>query len=130
MTVAYILDPHYLEESKKKESICLTTFANFSSTKYSNNEASKMYAELLKFRNRQAPYNNQIISNSAIHVNSTTWWTFWPLNNNENIDELEDYRSENINAAKNNENENIDAIEDIDNKNELFDFSLNTNMIF
>ncbi|CAG8831324.1 34697_t:CDS:2, partial [Gigaspora margarita] len=78
MTIAYILEPHYFEKSKKDKSICLTTFADFIALKYSADEASRMYTELLKFRNKQIPYNNQIIWNSATYVNSTTWWTSWP----------------------------------------------------
>ncbi|CAG8818500.1 9247_t:CDS:2, partial [Racocetra persica] len=70
--------PHYFEESKKDKSICLTTFADFIALKYSADEASKIYAELLKFRNKQTSYNNLIIWNSATLVNSATWWTSWP----------------------------------------------------
>ncbi|CAG8856785.1 28817_t:CDS:1, partial [Gigaspora margarita] len=60
------------------ESSCLATFANFISSKFSAEEASRMYAELLKFRNKQIPYNNELIWNSAIHLNPSTWWSSWP----------------------------------------------------
>ncbi|CAG8496774.1 7166_t:CDS:2, partial [Racocetra fulgida] len=74
MTIAFILDPNYLEESKKNinESDCLSTFANFISLKYPSKEASRIYAELLKFRNKQIPYNNELIWNSAVHLNPST----------------------------------------------------------
>ncbi|CAG8791580.1 15293_t:CDS:1, partial [Racocetra fulgida] len=46
---------------------------------YSDEEATKMYAKLLKFRNKQAPYNNELIWNSAIYLNPSTWLSSWPL---------------------------------------------------
>ncbi|CAG8766632.1 10152_t:CDS:1, partial [Dentiscutata heterogama] len=58
--------------SKKDESACLTTFANFISLKYPTDKASKIYAKLLKFHNKQVPYNNQIVWNSASYVKPTT----------------------------------------------------------
>ncbi|CAG8604644.1 15037_t:CDS:2, partial [Dentiscutata heterogama] len=75
MTIAFLLDPNYLKESKTNnhESDCLSTFANFISLKYPNEEASKIYAELLKFCNKQIPYNNELIWNSAIYLNPSTW---------------------------------------------------------
>ncbi|CAG8480160.1 17374_t:CDS:2 [Cetraspora pellucida] len=42
-------------------------------TMYPNEEASRIYAELLKFRNKQIPYNNELIWNSAIYLNPLTW---------------------------------------------------------
>ncbi|CAG8798723.1 23447_t:CDS:2, partial [Gigaspora rosea] len=81
MTIAFILDPNYLKESKNNnnESDCFSTFANFISLKYSTEEASRIYAELLKFRNKQMPYNNELIWNSAVHLNPSAWWSSWPL---------------------------------------------------
>ncbi|CAG8855477.1 31547_t:CDS:1, partial [Gigaspora margarita] len=78
MTIAFILDPNYIEESKNDyESSCLATFANFISSKFPAEKAFRMYAELLKFCNKQMPYNNELIWNSAIHLNSSTWWSSW-----------------------------------------------------
>ncbi|CAG8675708.1 4045_t:CDS:2 [Dentiscutata erythropus] len=108
MTIAFILDPNYLEESKKNinEPDCLSIFANFISLKYPTEEASRIYAELLKFQH--------IIEH----------------NKNKNIRVLDEEDINNENAEEdyiNNENAEEDYI---DNENAENDFNLNNNDIF
>ncbi|CAG8555869.1 22524_t:CDS:2 [Cetraspora pellucida] len=74
ITIIFLLNPNYLEESKKNnhELDCLSIFANFISLKYPNEKASRIYANLLKFHNKQILYNNELIWNSAIYLNPLT----------------------------------------------------------
>ncbi|CAG8769909.1 22087_t:CDS:2, partial [Gigaspora rosea] len=116
MTIAFLLDPNYFEESKKNdnESACLSTFANFISSKYPNEDASRIYAELLKFRNKQMPYNNELIWNSAAHIDPSTWWSSWPLSELQKLaiqQIIESNENEIIDLVLNNEIENYENTE-------------------
>ncbi|CAG8829755.1 3133_t:CDS:2, partial [Gigaspora rosea] len=73
-TIIKILKPIIatIKVFENNNSTILTVYSHFIALKYSADEASRIYAELLKFRNKQTPYNNQIIWNSATHINSTT----------------------------------------------------------
>ena len=80
MIVAYILDPQFLEESKNNEmeSTGYTEFTKFVSKKFSHEESVELFAELVNFRNKNLPYDNEIIWESANILNPSVWWQSWP----------------------------------------------------
>ena len=80
MMIAYILDPQFLEESKNNEieSTGYLEFTKFTSKKFSREESVELFAELVNFRNKNSPYNNEIIWESASILNPSTWWQSWP----------------------------------------------------
>ena len=80
MMIAYILDPRFLEESKNDEieSEVYTEFTEFTTKKFSHEESVELFAELVNFRNKHLPYNNEIIWESANMLNPSIWWQSWP----------------------------------------------------
>jgi hypothetical protein len=81
MMIAYLLDPRFLEESKNNgiESSGYREFTVFTKEKFGHEESVKLFAELISFRNKNPPYNNEIIWESInILNNPSTWWQSWP----------------------------------------------------
>ena len=80
MMVAYMLDPQFLEESKSNgiESTGYKEFTNFINKKFNQEESVKLFAELVSFRNKNSPYDNEIIWKSSDILNSSLWWQSWP----------------------------------------------------
>lgn len=80
MMTAYILDPQFLEESKNSgmESTGYAEFTTFVNKRFNQEESVELFAELVNFRNKNSPYNNEIIWKSANILNSSLWWQSWP----------------------------------------------------
>ena len=79
--IAYILDPQFLNESKinEIESDCYKEFTEFTKEKFGYEESVELFAELVKFRNKNSPYNNEIIWGTVnILNNPSLWWQSWP----------------------------------------------------
>ena len=76
---AYMLDPQFLEESKNNgiESTGYAEFTTFINKKFNQEEAVELFAELVNFRNKNSPYDNEIIWKSANILNSSLWWQSW-----------------------------------------------------
>ena len=79
MMTAYMLDPQFLEESKNNgiESTGYAEFTTFINKKFNQEEAVELFAELVNFRNKNSPYDNEIIWKSANILNSSLWWQSW-----------------------------------------------------
>src|SRR5438270_12398726 len=75
-----MLDPQFLEESKSNgiESTGYKEFTNFINKKFNQEESVKLFAELVSFRNKNSPYDNEIIWKSSDILNSSLWWQSWP----------------------------------------------------
>ncbi|CAB4484275.1 unnamed protein product [Rhizophagus irregularis] len=94
MMVAYMLDPRFLEESKDAdiEAIGYTEFTEFANKRFGREESIKLFAELVTFRQKNSPYDNETIWLSSSVLNSSIWWQTWPKselqhdsgNNNDN----------------------------------------------
>ncbi|GET53362.1 zinc finger BED domain-containing protein 1-like [Rhizophagus irregularis DAOM 181602=DAOM 197198] len=80
MITAYMLDPQFLEKSKNDEveSIGYVEFTTFVNKRFNQEEAVELFAELVNFRNKNSPYDNEIIWKSANILNSSLWWQSWP----------------------------------------------------
>jgi len=79
MMTAYMLDPQFLEESKTNgiESTGYAEFTTFVNKRFNQEEAVELFAELVNFRNKSSPYDNEIIWKSANILNSSLWWQSW-----------------------------------------------------
>jgi len=79
MMTAYMLDPQFLEESKNNgiEFTGYAEFTTFINKKFNQEEAVELFAELVNFRNKNSPYDNEIIWKSANILNSSLWWQSW-----------------------------------------------------
>ncbi|GES85119.1 uncharacterized protein LOC106818272 [Rhizophagus clarus] len=81
MIISYMLDPQFLEESKNNgiEADGYTEFTTFTSEKFGHEESVELFAELVNFRNKKPPYNNEIIWKSINFLNNPSiWWQSWP----------------------------------------------------
>ncbi|EXX65910.1 hypothetical protein RirG_128800 [Rhizophagus irregularis DAOM 197198w] len=80
MMVAYMLDPRFLEESKDAdiEAIGYTEFTEFANKRFGREESIKLFAELVTFRQKNSPYDNETIWLSSSVLNSSIWWQTWP----------------------------------------------------
>ncbi|CAG8692314.1 14823_t:CDS:2 [Dentiscutata erythropus] len=67
------------KQKNNNKSACLSTFANFISLKYPSKDATRIFAELSKFYNKQTLYNNKLIWNSAAYIDLSTWWSLSEL---------------------------------------------------
>lgn len=76
MMVAYMLDPRFLEESKDAdiEAIGYTEFTEFANKRFGREESIKLFAELVTFRQKNSPYDNETIWLSSSVLNSFIWW--------------------------------------------------------
>ena len=81
MMTAYMLDPQFLEESKSNgiESTDYIEFITFINNRFNQKESVELFAELVNFRNKNSPYDNEIIWKSANILNSSLWWQSWPI---------------------------------------------------
>ena len=80
MAIAYLLDPQFLEKSKNSEaeSTGYTEFTTFTNEKFGHEESIELFAELVNFRNKNSPYDNEIIWGSINILNPSLWWQSWP----------------------------------------------------
>ncbi|CAB4460063.1 unnamed protein product [Rhizophagus irregularis] len=80
MMVAYMLNPRFLEESKDAdiEAIGYTEFTEFANKRFGREESIKLFAELVTFRQKNSPYDNETIWLSSSVLNSSIWWQTWP----------------------------------------------------
>ncbi|GES89715.1 hypothetical protein GLOIN_2v1790098 [Rhizophagus clarus] len=63
MMAAYMLDPHFLEESEDVdiEAIGYAEFTEFTNKRFGQEESVKLFAELVVFRQKNSPYDNETI---------------------------------------------------------------------
>jgi hypothetical protein len=78
MAIAYMLDPIFLEESRDIEAAGYNEFTSYTNSKFSHEDSVELFVELVKFRNKNSPYDNDIIWKSATILNSSMWWKSWP----------------------------------------------------
>ncbi|GET53022.1 hypothetical protein GLOIN_2v1790098 [Rhizophagus irregularis DAOM 181602=DAOM 197198] len=76
MMAAYMLDPCFLEESKNTdiEAIRYREFTEFTSKRFSQKESVIIFTELVKFRQKNLPYDNKMIWLSSTNLNPSIWW--------------------------------------------------------
>ncbi|CAG8794491.1 20811_t:CDS:2, partial [Dentiscutata erythropus] len=64
--VAYMLDPRFLETNNpSEEAMGYSEFTTFTKEKFGQDESVTLFIELVKFRKKTSPYNNEVIWNSA-----------------------------------------------------------------
>ncbi|CAB5095217.1 unnamed protein product [Rhizophagus irregularis] len=80
MMAAYMLDPCFLEESKNTdiEATGYREFTEFTSKRFSQEESVIMFTELVKFRQKNSPYDNKMIWLSSTNLSPSVWWQSWP----------------------------------------------------
>jgi hypothetical protein len=80
MMVAYMMDPHFLEESRNTniEATGYSEFTSFTNTRFNREESVNMFTELVKFRQKNSPYDNEIIWLSSTDLSPSIWWQSWP----------------------------------------------------
>ncbi|CAG8551636.1 22364_t:CDS:2 [Racocetra persica] len=68
--IAYMMDPRFLDESKdfNVEAMGYNTFTTYCNNRFEQNKSVKLFVELVTFRNKNPPYDNEIIWKSAIHL--------------------------------------------------------------
>ncbi|RGB24029.1 hypothetical protein C1646_676685 [Rhizophagus diaphanus] len=76
MMVAYMLDPRFLEESEDAdiEAVGYTEFTEFTNKRFGQEESIKLFAELVTFRQKNSPYDNETIWLSSSVLSSSVWW--------------------------------------------------------
>ncbi|CAG8800447.1 25519_t:CDS:2, partial [Dentiscutata erythropus] len=80
MMVSYMLDLRFLEESRiyNIEAIGYNTFTTFTTQKFRQEKTVELFIEIVKFRNKSSPYDDDIIWEFAVKLNSALWWKSWP----------------------------------------------------
>ncbi|CAB4391507.1 unnamed protein product [Rhizophagus irregularis] len=80
MMAAYMLDPCFLEESKNTdiEATGYREFTEFTSKRFGQEESVIMFTELVKFRQKNSPYDNKMIWLSSTNLSPSVWWQSWP----------------------------------------------------
>jgi hAT family C-terminal dimerisation region len=80
MMVAYMLDPRFLEESKNAnvEAIGYDEFTKFTSKRFGQEESVSLFIELVTFRQKNPPYDNETIWLSSANLIPSVWWQSWP----------------------------------------------------
>ena len=80
MMAAYMLDSCFLEKSRNTdiEATGYTEFTVFTSKKFGQKESVNLFIELVKFRQKSSPYNNETIWLSSTNLNPFIWWQSWP----------------------------------------------------
>ncbi|GBC39217.2 zinc finger BED domain-containing protein 1-like [Rhizophagus irregularis DAOM 181602=DAOM 197198] len=80
MMAAYMLDPCFLEESKNTdiEATRYREFTEFTSKRFGQEESVIMFTELVKFRQKNSPYDNKTIWLSSTNLSPSVWWQSWP----------------------------------------------------
>ncbi|CAG8849958.1 45160_t:CDS:1, partial [Gigaspora margarita] len=80
MMVAYMLDPRFLEESRihDVEPIGYNAFTTYTNQKFGQEKSVELFIEIVKFRNKSSPYDNNIIWESATELTPAIWWESWP----------------------------------------------------
>ncbi|RIA80114.1 hypothetical protein C1645_17004 [Glomus cerebriforme] len=76
MIVAYMLDPRFLEESKNAnvEAIGYDEFTKFTSKRFGQEESVSLFIELVTFRQKNPPYDNETIWLSSANLIPSVWW--------------------------------------------------------
>jgi hypothetical protein len=71
MIAAYMLDPCFLEESRNTdiEATGYREFTEFTSKRFGQEESVNMFTELVKFCQKNLPYNNETIWLSSTNLN-------------------------------------------------------------
>lgn len=80
MMAAYMLDPCFLEESRNTnmEAMGYTEFTVFTNKRFGQEESVNMFAELVKFCQKNSPYDNETIWLSSANLSLSVWWQSWP----------------------------------------------------
>ncbi|GBC05804.1 hypothetical protein RclHR1_06430005 [Rhizophagus clarus] len=80
MMAAYMLDPRFLEESEDAdiEAIGYAEFTEFTNRRFGQEESVKLFAELVVFRQKNSPYDNETIWLSSSVLSPSIWWQSWP----------------------------------------------------
>jgi hypothetical protein len=80
MAVVYMLDPRFLEESKTldMEAAGYNEFTSYVNSQFNHEDCVELFVELVKFRNKNSPYDNDIIWKSAVTLIPSIWWKSWP----------------------------------------------------
>ncbi|CAB4432166.1 unnamed protein product [Rhizophagus irregularis] len=80
MMAAYMLDPCFLEESKNTDikATGYREFTEFTSKRFGQKESVIMFTELVKFRQKNLPYDNKTIWLSSTNLSPSVWWQSWP----------------------------------------------------
>jgi Protein of unknown function (DUF 659)/hAT family C-terminal dimerisation region len=78
MMAAYMLDPRFLEESKDIEATGYNEFTAFTNKRYNQEKSVELFVELVKFRQKTSPYDNETIWMSSSNLNPFVWWQSWP----------------------------------------------------
>ncbi|CAG8530578.1 4833_t:CDS:2 [Gigaspora margarita] len=75
MIIAYIVDPRFLEESKALniEAASYNTFTSYCSKRFGEEKSVNLFTGLVKFRNQEFLYNNEIIWKSANTLTPSTY---------------------------------------------------------
>ena len=76
----YMLDSCFLEESRNKniEAIGYTEFTKFTDKSFDQEKSAKLFIELVKFRQKISPYDNETIWISSSNLSPSIWWQSWP----------------------------------------------------
>ena len=79
MMVVYMLDPRFLEESKNAnvEAIGYDEFTKFTSKRFGQEESVSLFIELVTFRQKNSPYDNETIWLSSANLIPSVWWQSW-----------------------------------------------------
>ncbi|GBC23527.2 zinc finger BED domain-containing protein 1-like [Rhizophagus irregularis DAOM 181602=DAOM 197198] len=80
MMAAYMLDSCFLEKSKNTdiETMGYREFTEFTSKRFGQEESVIIFTELVKFRQKNSPYDNKTIWLSLTNLNLSVWWQSWP----------------------------------------------------
>ncbi|CAB4425641.1 unnamed protein product [Rhizophagus irregularis] len=80
MMAAYMLNPCFLEESRNTdiEAIGYNEFTVFTNKRFGQEEFVNMFAELVKFCQKNSPYNNETIWLLSTNLSPSVWWQSWP----------------------------------------------------
>ncbi|CAB5198634.1 unnamed protein product [Rhizophagus irregularis] len=70
----------FLEESKNTdiEATGYREFTEFTSKRFGQEESVIMFTELVKFHQKNSPYNNKTIWLSSTNLSPSVWWQSWP----------------------------------------------------
>uniref|UniRef100_U9TPP9 HAT C-terminal dimerisation domain-containing protein n=1 Tax=Rhizophagus irregularis (strain DAOM 181602 / DAOM 197198 / MUCL 43194) TaxID=747089 RepID=U9TPP9_RHIID len=70
----------FLEESKNTdiEATGYREFTEFTSKRFGQEESVIMFTELVKFRQKNSPYDNKTIWLSSTNLSPSVWWQSWP----------------------------------------------------
>ncbi len=79
MIVTYMLDSHFLKESRNKniEATGYTEFTKFTDKSFDQEISAKLFIELVKFHQKISPYDNEIIWISSFNLSPSIWWQSW-----------------------------------------------------